>query len=135
MDLSAHFMQLSLNATTTITSYAFLIDTGYFFRHFVYFNTGYKSSWTLYGSLGSDDGTAPTSPTDPSWVLVDSQSDVDFSTPQNFLNPGLFTYTFVNGSSVTYQYFGFVTTLVPPMHFLEVLKPYINPVTQIDFCS
>ena len=129
MDVNANFLEFSLNASTTISSYAFHVDTS-----IAVFDFGYKTSWTLYGSLGSN-GTAPTSPSDPSWVLVDSQSDVDFSLPQDPLNPGLFTYTFVNGTSVTYQYFGFVSTLIPPTNPLYALKPFTNPVTQVDFCT
>ena len=129
MDLTAHFLEFSLNASTAISSYVFHVDTS-----IASLDAGYLTSWTLYGSNGSN-GTAPTSPSDPTWVFVDSQSDVDFSMPQNPLNPGLFTYTFVNGTSVTYQFFGFVSTLIPPMNIFEALKPYTNPVTEVDFCS
>ena len=130
MDLSAHFLEFDLNASTTISSYAFHVDTT-----LASFDAGYLASWSLYGSLGSANGTAPTTPLDPSWVLVDTQSNVDFSLPQNPLDPSLFTYTFVNGTSVTYQYFGFVSSLTPPMNPLAALKPYTNPVTQVDFCA
>ena len=137
MDLSAHFMELSppLNASITIQSYSILIDTGYFFRHFIYFNTGYLTTWTLYGTIRSSNGTTPIFPSDPSWMILDIQYNIDFSNPQDFHNPGLFTYTIVNGASVSYQYFKFVTTLIPPTDSLEAAKPYANPVLQVDFCS
>ena len=136
MNLSAQFLSFSLHAVTTIKSYAFLIDTGYFFRHFVYYNTGYLISWNLLGSFGSNGTTtAPTSPSDTSWVLVDTQDNIDFTMPQTFLNPSHFTYTFVNDTTVSYQHFGLVSTLTPPMNPLEALKPYISPVIHIDFCS
>ena len=127
MDLSAHFWEFSLNASTTISSYVLYVDAS-----IASLDAGYLTSWTLYGSLGSANGTAPTSPSDPSWVFVDAQTDVDFSIPQPGLpiRPDVFYYPL--NASVTFQYFGFVGSLTAPVN---ATAPFVDPVTSVKFCT
>ena len=133
VDLSAKFWEFSLNASTTISSYAFRVDDD-----IVSSDPGYLVSWTLYGSLGSSDGTAPTSPSDPSWVFVDAQTDVDFSSPETDLfTPGLpfrssEVFYYPLNSSVTFQYFGFVGSVTPP---LNSTVTFADPIIAVKFCS
>ena len=126
MDLSTHFWEFSLNASTSISSYALHVDP-----IVASLDAGYLTSWTLYGSNGSN-GTAPTSPLDSSWVFVDSQANVDFSIPQPGLplSPDVFHYPLP--APVTYQYFGFVANLTAPVN---ATTSFVDPVTQVDFCS
>ena len=128
VDLSAHFWEFSLNASTTISSYAFRV-----YNDLATEDAGYLVSWTLYGSLGSANGTAPTSPSDPSWVLVDTQTNVDFSqlfTPGFPLRDDVFYYPL--NTSVTFQYFGFVGSLTAPAN---ATSPFIDPIKSVKFCT
>ena len=128
--MNLDFFEFSLNTGSTISSYVLHVDTSV-----ALLNYGYLVSWTLYGAVG-ENGTAPTSPDDPSWNVVDAQFNVDFSVPENNLNPGLFTYKVSNlfNSNQTYQYFGIVGVINPPFTMPTTIR-FINPVVEVDFYS
>lgn len=105
-------------------------------NYFLWVNTtiasqdaGILVGWNLYGSLGSTskNDTTPTTASDPSWILIDTETGVDFAVPQNSFLPSLYAFN-VTFNGVAYPYFGLVVTmpLSPSQFVCPVVRLFAN---------
>ena len=119
---TAGFMEYTIPLPFVVSNYFLWVNTTIASQ-----DTGILVGWNLYGSLGTSNNTAPTTATDPSWVLLDTETGVDFSVPQNSFLPSLYAFN-VSSNGVAYPYFGFVfTTPLPPSQFVcPVVRLFAN---------
>ena len=117
------------------------VDSNYFLwvdTSIAALDAGILVGWNLYGSLLGSNGTAPNTAADPSWVLLDTESSVDFSVTQNAFLPSLFAFN-VSSQGVAYPYFGFVYSRCRLLLLLSQTAPLLPFLffqqKQIDFCE
>ena len=117
------FMEYTIPTPFVVSNYFLWINTTV-----ASLDAGILVSWNLYGSLGTSNNTAPTTATDSSWVLLNSETGVDFSVPQNSFLPEVYAYN-VTSNGVAYPYFGFVFDVPAPP------PTFVCPVVRCPFGS
>ena len=120
-NVTAGFMEYTIPVPFVVSNYFLWVNTTIASQ-----DAGILVGWDLYGSLGTNN-TAPSTASDPSWVLLDTQTGVDFSVPQqNSFLPALYTFN-VSSNGVAYPYYGFVFNMPtpPPQFVCPVVRSFV----------